>query len=44
MTEKVDIAYVSKSCDFPKKENFDGLHKQLKSGFGRVFPKKEFRF
>ena len=35
------IAYISRSCDLPKKEIFDGLHKHLKNDFGRVFPKKE---
>ena len=42
VTEKVGRAYVSKSCDFPKKDIFDGLHKQLKSGFGMYLPKKKF--
>ena len=41
MTEKVGVAYVSKSCDFPKKDIFDSLRKQLKSGFGMYLPKKE---
>ena len=44
VTEKVGIAYVSKSCDFPKKDIFDGLHKQLKSSFGMYLPKKKFPF
>ena len=40
----MDVADVSRSCDFPKKEIFDGLHKCLKNAFGGVFPKKEIPF
>jgi len=42
--EKVGFGYVSRSCDRPKKESFDGLHKHLKNAFEGVFPKKEFPF
>jgi hypothetical protein len=42
--EKVGVAYVIRSCDRPKKESFDGLHKRLKNAFGGVFPKKEIPF
>ena len=38
------VADVSRSCDCPKKEIIDGLHKCLKNAFGRVFSKKEFPF
>jgi hypothetical protein len=40
----VGFAYVIRSCDRPKKESFDGLHKCFKNAFGWVFPKKEFPF
>jgi hypothetical protein len=30
----VDVAYVIRSCDCPKKESFDGLHKQPQNDFG----------
>ena len=39
--KKVSVGYVSRSCDLPKKEIFDGLHKCLKNAYGGVFPKKE---
>jgi hypothetical protein len=39
--KKVGVAYIIRSCDWPKKESFDGLHKHLKNAFGGVFPKKE---
>ena len=42
--KKVSVGYVSRSCDLPKKEIFDGLHKCLKNAFGGVFPKKEIPF
>ena len=32
------FGYVSRSCDRPKKESFDGLHKRLKNDFGIEFP------
>ena len=38
------VADVSRSCDCPKKEIFDDLHKRPKNAFGRVFPKKEIPF
>ena len=41
MTEKVSEGYVSRSGDFPKKENFDGLHKQLKNAFGKNYQKRK---
>ena len=41
MTEKVEIDEVSRSCDLPKKEIFDGLHKHLRNVFAEIFPKKE---
>ena len=44
MTEKVSAADVSRSCDFPKKGIFDGLHKCLKNSVGLIFPKKEIPF
>ena len=44
VTEKVGVADVSRSCDCPKKEIFDGLHKCFKNAFGRDFPKKEIPF
>jgi hypothetical protein len=40
----VGFAYVIRSCDRPKKESFDGLHKCFKNAFGGVFPKKEIPF
>jgi hypothetical protein len=40
----VGVAYVIRSCDWPKKESFDGLHKCFKNAFGGVFPKKEIPF
>ena len=42
--KKGSVADVSKSCDLPKKETFDGLHKCLKNAFGGVIPKKEIPF
>ena len=42
--KKVSVGYVSRSCDCPKREIFDGLHKCLKNAFGGVFPKKEILF
>ena len=38
------MVYISRSCDLPKKENFDGLHKQCKNGFGMGLPNKEILF
>ena len=38
------MADISESCDWPKKEIFDGLHKCLKNAFGGVFSKKEIPF
>ena len=34
-------AYVSKSCDLPKKEIFDGLHKHFWGAFFKNYQKKE---
>ena len=34
-------AYVSRSCDLPKKEIFDGLHKHFWEAFFEKLPKKE---
>ena len=42
--KEVLMADISKSCDWPKKDIFDGLHKQLKSGFGVYLLKKKFPF
>ena len=39
--KKVSVGYVSGSCDFPKKEKFDGLHKQLKNAFGKNYQKRK---
>jgi hypothetical protein len=44
VTKKVGVAYVIGSCDRPKRESFDGLHKCLKNAFGGFFPKKEIPF
>ena len=33
--------YVSRSCDLPKKENFDCLHKHFGRAFSEKLPKKE---
>lgn len=38
------MGYVSKSCDCPKKDFFDGLHKHLKIDFDMKFPKKEIPY
>ena len=38
------MGYVSKSCDCPKKEFFDGLHKHFKIDFDMKFPKKEIPY
>ena len=38
------MAETSKSCDLPKKEIFDGLHKCLKNAFEGIIPKKEIPF
>ena len=35
------MAYISRSCDLPKKEIFDGLHKRLKNGFGKNYQKRK---
>jgi hypothetical protein len=38
---------VSQKCfwtGISQKGNFDGLHKQLRNGFGMGFPKKEISF
>ena len=33
--------YISRPCDLPKKEIFDGLHKHFGEAFSEKFPKKE---
>ena len=38
------MAYVSRSCDFPKKEIFDGLHKHFLGGKFKKFPFLEISF
>ena len=35
------MADISKSCDWPKKENFESLHKHFKNDYGIEFPKGE---
>jgi hypothetical protein len=40
--KKVRMGYVSRSHDLPKKENCDGLHKQLKIFLEWYFPKRKF--
>ena len=39
--KEILIDYVSKSCDLPKKDIFDGLHKHFWEAFSGKLPKKE---
>jgi hypothetical protein len=39
--ENGEIVYVSGSCNLPKKEIFDGLHKRSPFLLSRKLPKKE---
>ena len=39
--KEILMDYISRSCDLPRKEIFDGLHKHFWGAFSEKLPKKE---
>ena len=41
LKKEILMDYISRSCDLPKKDIFDGLHKHFGGAFFEKLPKKE---